>query len=53
LPNDDAECVPTKAEFLAGLQESINEMNAHIRGEIELPSFEDMMKELEEEAVYA
>ena len=46
--------VPSKADFLADLQTSIDEMQAHVRGDIDLPTFEQMMKELEEEeAVYA
>ena len=42
---------PTKAEFLEGLRQSVADVNAHLRGEIELPSWEDMMAELKKEEV--
>jgi hypothetical protein len=45
---------PTKQEFLAGLQESINEVKAAERGEIELQTLAELLAELEEEeAIYA
>ena len=52
VPNDDADSPPTKAEFLAGLQESINDMKAAERGEIVLPTLAEFLAELEEEAVH-
>ena len=40
------EYVPTQTEFLTNLSESISEMNAHRRGELELPSIETLLSEL-------
>ncbi len=37
---------PTKAEILEGLKRAVEQMNAHQRGEIELMSWDEMMKEL-------
>ena len=45
----EVEPPPTKAEFLEGLRQSVADVNAHLRGEIELPSWEDMMAELKKE----
>jgi hypothetical protein len=50
-PTDDTQRVPTKAEFLAGLQESIDKVKAAERGEIVLPTLAEFLAELEEEAV--
>jgi hypothetical protein len=41
----------TKAEFLAELNESIEQSNAHARGAIELPSFEDSIKKIRKELI--
>ena len=46
----NGEYVPTKTEFLTNLSESIGEMNAHRRGELELPSIETLLSELAEES---
>ncbi len=51
-PNDD-DRIRTKEEFMADLRESIEEVKAHLRGEIELPTMEDLWAELEEDAVKA
>jgi hypothetical protein len=42
---------PTKAEFMAELKESIEQSNAHTRGAIELPSFEESIKSLRKELI--
>lgn len=44
VPND--EHPPTKEEFLNSLKESVAEMKAHQRGEIELQSIDDLLAEL-------
>lgn len=44
VPND--EHPPTKEEFLNRLKESVAEMKAHQRGEIELQSIDDLLAEL-------
>jgi hypothetical protein len=35
-----------KAAHLTGFAESIREMNAHAKGEIELPNMDDILKEM-------
>ena len=35
-----------KKAHLAGFAESVREMNAHLRGEIELPNMQDVLKEM-------
>lgn len=47
----DDEHPPTKDEFLNSLKESVAEMKAHQRGEIELQSIEDLLAELAEDSV--
>jgi hypothetical protein len=41
----------TKAEFMAELKESVEQSNAHARGAIELPSFEDSIKNIRKELI--
>jgi hypothetical protein len=53
IPTDDTNRVPTKAEFLAGLQDSIDKVKAAEKGDITLPTLADFLAELEEEAVMA
>jgi hypothetical protein len=50
-PTDDTDRVPTKAEFLVGLQDSIDRVKAAEKGDIVLPNLADFLAELEEEAV--
>ncbi len=51
LSDDDRE--PTKAEILNDLKEAIAEVNAYNRGEITLPTIEELFAELEGENVKA
>ena len=48
-PKQDS--VISKAEFLAEFKESIEWMNAHKRGEVEAPSFEESMAQMRKELV--
>ena len=49
LPTPNQDSIPTKQEFLNDFKESILEMKAHQRGEIELPSFEESIKRIQQE----
>jgi hypothetical protein len=41
----------TKSEFMAELKESIEQSNAHARGAIKLPSFEDSIASIRKELI--
>lgn len=49
VPQLEEDLPQTKEAFLNDLRESVAEMKAHQRGEIQLPSFEDSIKRIEQE----